>query len=240
MAQSDTILFVKETKTCSYILVINTPRLCGEPGFRSRQEIREQATISCREIVSPADDSKTPPLDLKPVPNMDYPNKIPMRRQKKLAPPPSTPSPEEDASKKPNQALEEMFQKVFNGEDALVHELDETTLRQILEAAGVDMEIQVIGVDGVEKAEFVYAIGDDTNGGLDAQSEARLKEVLLAAGFDLQVSDEDEDEEIVDDDVGAQDERLAQMAKENRERRAVTDNREVHAEDEDDRYYDAL
>lgn len=51
MTTTDSILFVKETKTCSYVLVINTPRLCGEPGFKSRRDAAEEAEIHCREIV---------------------------------------------------------------------------------------------------------------------------------------------------------------------------------------------
>lgn len=52
MATTDTIVLVKEARTCSYVLVVHTPRLCGEPGFMSSKEAREQASISCREVVS--------------------------------------------------------------------------------------------------------------------------------------------------------------------------------------------
>ncbi|KAJ7063211.1 hypothetical protein C8F01DRAFT_1131963 [Mycena amicta] len=52
MTTTDTIAFVKEAKTCSYVLVVHTPRLCGEPGFMSNRDATEQALISCREIVS--------------------------------------------------------------------------------------------------------------------------------------------------------------------------------------------
>ncbi|KAJ3822923.1 hypothetical protein F5880DRAFT_1570760 [Lentinula raphanica] len=79
MTMSDTILFVKETKTCSYVLVINTPRLCGEPGFRSRRDAVEQAQIRCREIVHTQTES------FHEVPETDYPQKIP--RIKKALPP---------------------------------------------------------------------------------------------------------------------------------------------------------
>ena len=51
MTMTDSIMFVKETKTCHYILVINTPRLCGEPGFKSRVDKHEEALIRCREVV---------------------------------------------------------------------------------------------------------------------------------------------------------------------------------------------
>ncbi|KAI0281457.1 hypothetical protein BGY98DRAFT_913452 [Russula aff. rugulosa BPL654] len=51
MTMTDSIMFVKETKTCHYILVINTPRLCGEPGFKSRIDQRDAALIRCRQVV---------------------------------------------------------------------------------------------------------------------------------------------------------------------------------------------
>ncbi|KAH9043178.1 hypothetical protein EDB85DRAFT_1913896 [Lactarius pseudohatsudake] len=54
MTMTDTIMFVKETRTCHYILVINTPRLCGEPGFKSRVDHHEEALIRCRQVVDAA------------------------------------------------------------------------------------------------------------------------------------------------------------------------------------------
>jgi protein OS-9 len=51
---TDSIMFVKETKTCHYVLVINTPRLCGEPGFKSRVDQRDEALIRCRQVVDAA------------------------------------------------------------------------------------------------------------------------------------------------------------------------------------------
>lgn len=58
MTVTDTILFIKETATCHYVLVIQTPRLCGDPAFRSRRDSQEQSTIRCREIIQSADDLK--------------------------------------------------------------------------------------------------------------------------------------------------------------------------------------
>jgi len=51
MTMTDSIMFVKETRTCHYILVINTPRLCSEPGFKSRIDQRDEALIRCRQVV---------------------------------------------------------------------------------------------------------------------------------------------------------------------------------------------
>lgn len=55
MTMADTILFVKETKTCHYVMVINTPRLCGEPGFKNRLEQRDETFIRCREVLESVD-----------------------------------------------------------------------------------------------------------------------------------------------------------------------------------------
>ncbi|KAF9005568.1 hypothetical protein BDQ17DRAFT_1353386 [Cyathus striatus] len=74
MTMTDNILFVKEAKTCSYVLVINTPRLCGEPGFKSRRDSGEEALIRCREIV----DSPTQAESGLPI--TDYPLKFPPRK----------------------------------------------------------------------------------------------------------------------------------------------------------------
>ncbi|KAF9642772.1 hypothetical protein BDM02DRAFT_3233209 [Thelephora ganbajun] len=58
MTVTDTILFIKETATCHYVLVIQTPRLCGDPAFRSRRDSQEQSTIRCREVIQSAEELK--------------------------------------------------------------------------------------------------------------------------------------------------------------------------------------
>ena len=57
---TDSILLVRESKTCSYVLVVQTPRLCGEPGFRSRQEAREESLVRCRQIIDTPSDQVPP------------------------------------------------------------------------------------------------------------------------------------------------------------------------------------
>lgn len=57
MTMADSILLVREAKTCSYVLIVQTPRLCGEPGFKSRMEMPEQTFIRCRQIINPSLDS---------------------------------------------------------------------------------------------------------------------------------------------------------------------------------------
>lgn len=52
MTMTDTIMFVKETRTCEYVLVIHTPRLCGEPGFKSQLDQVPETEIQCREVLN--------------------------------------------------------------------------------------------------------------------------------------------------------------------------------------------
>lgn len=72
MTTTDSILFVKETKTCHYVLVVNTPRLCGEPGFKSRLDQREEAFIRCREVV----DAEALAAANPDIPEADHPIKM--------------------------------------------------------------------------------------------------------------------------------------------------------------------
>ncbi|PVG02797.1 hypothetical protein CPB86DRAFT_725142, partial [Serendipita vermifera] len=44
-----------QTKTCQYTLVIHTPRLCGEPGFKSPREDVQDTPLRCRKIVETLD-----------------------------------------------------------------------------------------------------------------------------------------------------------------------------------------
>ncbi len=87
MTMTDTILFVKETQTCHYVLHIATPRLCGEPGFKSRIDAEEEHYIRCREVLS-ADELERVDRSLPPA---AYPFKRPKTEKKVIAPPPPSP-----------------------------------------------------------------------------------------------------------------------------------------------------
>ncbi|KAH8117337.1 hypothetical protein DFH11DRAFT_1541625 [Phellopilus nigrolimitatus] len=76
-AMTDSILYVKETSTCHYIMVIHTPRLCAEPGFKTRLEQRDEAFIRCREVV--ASEEAAAAID-KTLPEAAYPFKRPARQ----------------------------------------------------------------------------------------------------------------------------------------------------------------
>lgn len=81
---TDTILFVKETKTCHYVMVIHTPRLCGERGFKTRLEQRDEAFIRCREVLS--DEAALAAVD-KSLPETPYPTQRRTRNPILGAPP---------------------------------------------------------------------------------------------------------------------------------------------------------
>jgi protein OS-9 len=83
MEMTDHILFVKETRTCSYVLVLHTPRLCGEPGFKSRRDATGEAEIRCREVVDTLPEGAQ--LNL---PTADHPVKFPLRKTVLPAPQP--------------------------------------------------------------------------------------------------------------------------------------------------------
>jgi protein OS-9 len=54
-AQADRIGWIKEVTTCTYLMVINTPRLCQDVAFLPPKETRAHP-ISCRSIVSSDED----------------------------------------------------------------------------------------------------------------------------------------------------------------------------------------
>ncbi|KDQ18104.1 hypothetical protein BOTBODRAFT_171781 [Botryobasidium botryosum FD-172 SS1] len=79
MTTTDTISLVQETSTCSYVMVIQTPRLCGEPGFKSERETHEESVIRCREVV------ENPPYR-KHLAEVSYPSGMPAVKPLQLPP----------------------------------------------------------------------------------------------------------------------------------------------------------
>ncbi|GLB35036.1 putative glucosidase II beta subunit-like protein [Lyophyllum shimeji] len=167
MTMTDHILFVKEAKTCSYVLVINTPRLCGEPGFKSRRDTGEEFSIRCREIVdtlSPPGTTDAPAQ----IPDSDYPVKL--TRHKPVLPAPAA----NDAQVKMEgvdikdspygELLRKTLEALMGGKDAKA-----VTLEEFADKDGVTFEI-------VEEIDLT-----------DGQHEAvdRLAETLRAAGYDI-------------------------------------------------------
>lgn len=130
MTMTDTILFVKEAKTCSYVVVIHTPRLCGEPGFKSRRDTGEEAQIRCREIV---DTKPEIPTNL---PASDHPIKPP--RRKPIPPPPAERKAEND------KAYDDMLRQALGILKGTKEVKGPTTLKT---EAGDEMVIEVLGED---------------------------------------------------------------------------------------------
>ncbi|KAH9484225.1 Protein OS-9-like protein [Psilocybe cubensis] len=163
MEMTDHILFVKETKTCSYVLVIHTPRLCGEPGFRSRRDSVGEAEIRCREVVD------TKPEDHMNLPAADHPVKIPLRKTVLPAPVPNAKGTEDEASireKSFNDLLRKTLAALVGKDGAKVVgdgeliieladeleddavEMDSDRLVDALRAAGYNVQAEVITLDG--------------------------------------------------------------------------------------------
>ncbi|KAJ4488099.1 hypothetical protein J3R30DRAFT_3654443 [Lentinula aciculospora] len=163
MTMSDTILFVKEAKTCSYVLVINTPRLCGEPGFRSHRDVVEQGQIRCREIVH------TQTEDFYDVPETDHPQKIP--RIKKALPP------------KVAGKLEKSSNNGASNDNILLK-----TLEVFLGGKNNgQVVVQQVTDDGNMMIEFLQDFLEDRDEGEDVLDVGydKITNALRAAGFDV-------------------------------------------------------
>lgn len=156
---TDTILFVKETQTCRYVLHIATPRLCGEPGFRSSRDAHEEAYIRCREIVSPETYAQAD----RTLPEADHPFKMPPRPQKPvIAPPPADEQekPQDDKKLTQNEVIRKALEKLVttgdlkagevtiieDGDDEVIIEFldygedgESPSLQDILRAHGIDV-----------------------------------------------------------------------------------------------------
>ncbi|TBU35853.1 glucosidase II beta subunit-like protein-domain-containing protein [Dichomitus squalens] len=183
MTMTDTILFVKETQTCHYVLHIATPRLCGEPGFKSRIDAEEEHVIRCREIVSAAElervDNTLPPAA--------YPFKRPKPQKKVIAPPP--PAPEERKDKD--------GAKKGSADGALHSDVLRRALQQLLaQRQGAQVGDQHVFVEQLPdgETEFLIEFVDidlpEGEGGADDifsddNLHDRLQDVLRAAGYDI-------------------------------------------------------
>ncbi|KAF7793186.1 hypothetical protein EIP86_004295 [Pleurotus ostreatoroseus] len=155
MTMTDTILFVKETQTCHYVLHIATPRLCGEPGFRSRADTREEAFIRCREVLGPDDYA----LADHALPAADQPFRLPRRAPKPVIAPP----PADDAA-------------AFTASDGKPDTLSGEFLRAAVEKlidSGAFKAAEVLVEEGAADGEFVIEFIDVLDGEEFADARAR-------------------------------------------------------------------
>lgn len=170
MATTDTIAFVKESKTCAYVLVVHTPRLCGEPGFMSSRDAGEQASTACREVVAgePSDQS-----DAAFLPDADHPLKLAHTRPKLPPPPPAKVKDAASGGGKYGEALRKALDtlKELNWQSGEV---------EMLEDGEGNVVIQFVDEIPLEDEEF--EILDDTGEDVD-----RIAHVLREAGFDIKI-----------------------------------------------------
>jgi len=212
-------MFVKETKTCHYVLVVNTPRLCGEPGFKSRLDQRDEALIRCRHVV----DATTLANADSSLPEADHP--FHQRRVPVSGAPPldaaETPSGADgdDASQK---AGEQPAAEDGTGTGTVDHHgLLRRALEAILQKAVANPEADGAGAaprvvvedvgDGEVMIEFISEIemkddsrnnvrrraGDDISRMMDSKV---FEDALRAAGFDVR----DEDVEVEVEEVAVE------------------------------------
>ncbi|KAF4615460.1 hypothetical protein D9613_002962 [Agrocybe pediades] len=156
MEMTDHILFVKETKTCSYVVVIHTPRLCGEPGFMSRRDAGGEAEIRCREVV------ETLPEGQVDLPTADHPLKVPLR--KTILPTPV-------AIPKDGAGFAEK-EKVFN-------DIVRKALEVLVKDGGANAKAPA-------DAAYVIELEDEFEDEVVEMDGDRLVEALRAAGFNVQ------------------------------------------------------
>lgn len=178
MTMTDTILFVKETQTCHYVLHIATPRLCGEPGFKSRLDAREETFIRCREVVD-AEEYESADRSLPPA---AHPFKLPKRSKPVISPPPeqTVASSEDESPKTPEDLLRRALERFLarggglTDPQIVIERFEDGEDELFIEFVDADLILN----DGVEGAEGV----DGDTFTLDGEA---LADILRAAGYDI-------------------------------------------------------
>ncbi|PPQ70956.1 hypothetical protein CVT24_009956 [Panaeolus cyanescens] len=151
---------IQETKTCSYVLVVHTPRLCGEPGFKSRRDIVEDSQIRCREVVETLPQA---PLNL---PTTDHPMKMPLRK-------PVLPASKATTKGEKDLPAADKKEKIFN--DLLLKAYE-----ALIEAKSNKDSVHV----GDDDSGVVIELLDEATGEMEVESD-RLVDALRAAGYDV-------------------------------------------------------
>lgn len=209
MVMTDHILFVKETKTCSYVLVIHTPRLCGEPGFRSTRDASEEALIRCREIVR-----ELPPAVSNAVAQAHWPlpsGDTPVKESKRKAVPQSIDISASGAAAAVEAAPKAKVPLYGSGsrwvkmgsaagkgsvkktqeegvyEDLINKALDALNQDTRFDGAGRDAKAVMAEIDGDGQLVIEYEdYGDDLPADNMQATANRIMEALRAAGYDVQ------------------------------------------------------
>ncbi|KAI0035694.1 hypothetical protein K488DRAFT_42640 [Vararia minispora EC-137] len=192
MTMTDTILFVKETKTCSYVLVINTPRLCSEPGFKSRLDQRGETMVRCRQVVDTAGLASANPQ----LPESESP--IQVAHPKPILPPPGTEAqatpkkvdngPVDAASDSISSAIQTAIQDMLRraGFSGSADEVPGTVV--VEDAGGGEMVVEFLSEIDLNNAyleEIEYDLPDTAEGQPVLPNHERVVEALRAAGYDV-------------------------------------------------------
>jgi protein OS-9 len=157
---ADTILFVKEIATCQYILVIYTPRLCGEPGFKSERDTQEETFLRCREVVD--DDTPVPRASLSE-PESDEGDEYPRKRRVKPV----------------VNAVQKVSEKVAQKEDpaSMIKLALQALMKDSSFGNGEPVEMAHIAV---ESGDEVYLVDLDVNdlGGDEVSLEEKIRKAI--------------------------------------------------------------
>ena len=178
MTTADTILFVKETRTCEYVLVVHTPRLCGEPGFKSRLEQMPETALRCREVVDRVE--RVDPA----LPEGRHPFE---RAPRQPSPAPSPPSPSPSS---PPPAEE---QRDVAGRSQVTAKLLRKAIEALLAREEAPDGLQIIGLQPGEEEDEYYVDIESLRDLLEEDAPERvargsgksLEDALRAAGYDV-------------------------------------------------------
>lgn len=207
-------------------MVINTPRLCGEPGFKTRLDQREEAYIRCREVLPLHDDiddaaatSITERLEISHLlkessrPLQDY-------VRDPILPPPIV-------VQNPSDSHQDHDSNAATGRGGAQSDTAADMIRRVIESmltGGAANEeenpfpggrMRILNEDGQEEEVWIEVLDtdrlaadggnyhEDELGGILAEAlGSKLEETLRAAGFNVIGKKEDDSEE---DDDGAED-----------------------------------
>lgn len=188
---ADTILFVKETKTCHYVMVINTPRLCGEPGFKNRMEQRDEAFIRCREVLDSVDAINA--ID-RSLPDTSHPLWHVRSKPALTVPPPPAPEVDDDASAPgKNKKTADLIRRAFeiltaggdipSGEESAVRikkggdgEIWVEFLDADIDLEAIEEDIEDLLTSGPEKLQAILQGADDVDDDKRGEGERRKRD----------------------------------------------------------------
>ncbi|TCD61087.1 Protein OS-9 [Steccherinum ochraceum] len=186
MTTPDSIIFIKETQTCHYVLHIATPRLCGEPGFKNRLDAHEESPIRCREVLSTVEAYEAADRSL---PAADHPYKLPSKRPR-VKPPVIAPPPpkDKDGAGGEKAAGGEKQQKPLTQVLSAKPELLKKALEKLMAETGeLKSGAAVVMEEGEDGDEFVveFLVDDD-----DEDMQLAVQAFAQAAGDNNEGSDE--------------------------------------------------